>query len=256
MAKWHDMTQAEVLGYFQGFGRRIRSQELKLGRQQYALAMAQGVRMAIHCGVPHITAVELGVFEGVGLLELCDVAAFFNAELGMEFTVIGFDNATGLPVLNGYIDHPELWHHNAFRMPDQDKLRAALPPFAKLIIGDLSDTIGVIEQDLKKAPLGFIGFDVDLYSSTKLALRILKFDPECYLPAVPATFDDSHTVLSHSDWCGEAAAVREFNEVNTLRKIDRKPTFNIFKFGVCQIFDHPIRQGSVRARWGLSLGAF
>jgi len=76
------------------------------------------------------------------------------------------------------------------------------------------------------------------------------------MPAVPAIFDNSHTALSSNDWCGKAAAVREFNEVNTLRKIDRKPTFDIPRFAVCHIFDHPIREGTARPRLGLSLGNF
>jgi hypothetical protein len=230
--------------------------QLQLGRREYAFGVAQAVREAIHCGDEHITAVELGVFIGVGLMEMYKIAEYFETELGIRFTICGFDNAAGLPALTGYMDQPELWHHLAFKMPDPDEIRAALPSFASLIIGDIGETIGTLEPKLKDAPLGFIGFDMDLYTPTKRGLRILKFGPECYMPAVPTIFDNSHTVLSSGDWCGEAAAVREFNEVNTLRKIDRKPTFDIPKFAVCQIFDHPIREGTVRPRFGLSLGNF
>jgi hypothetical protein len=256
MAKWQDMTQQEVLTFFQEFGQNIRKGSLRLGRHHYALGLAQAVRQAIHCGYPRITAIELGVFAGVGLLELCDAAKYLMDELGIEIAVYGFDNADGLPRLEGYMDHPELWHTNAFKMPDPALLRAKLPPFAKLVIGDVGEIIPAFERDVRDAPIGFISFDVDLYSSTQRALPILNFSPESYLPGVALLFDDSNTVLTHSEWCGEAAAVREFNDKNTLRKIDRKPTFTIRNFAVCQVFDHPIRQGLTRARWGLSLGNF
>jgi hypothetical protein len=258
MAKWHDMTYNDVLTYFIDYAKRIRSGQLDLGRRQYALGLAHSAREAIHCGYEHITAVELGVFEGEGLLELCNVAAFFQEELGVKFTVYGFDNAAGLPPIKGYVDHPELWHHGAFKMPDPDKIRAKLPPFASLIIGDISETIGTIEQSLRDAPLGFVAFDMDLYSSTKNGLRILKFPPECYVPVVPTILDNSDTVLSNSKWSGEYLAINEFNEANTLRKVDWKPNFDVdrYRFAVTQIFDHPIRQGTVRPRWGLSLGTF
>jgi hypothetical protein len=256
MAKWQDMTQQEVLTFFQQFGQNIRKGTLRLGRHHYALGLAQAVRQAIHCGFPRITAVELGVFTGAGLLELCGAAKYLMDELGIEIAVYGFDNAHGLPPLEGYMDHPELWHTNAFKMPDPAELRAKLPPFCQLIIGDVGETIPAFEKDLANAPLAFVSFDVDLYSSTKRALPMLKYAPENCLPGIALLFDDSNTVLTHSDWCGEAAAVREFNEENTIRKIDRKPTFNIRNFAICQVFDHPIRQGKVRARWGLSLGAF
>jgi hypothetical protein len=250
------MSQPEVLSFFQNFGRNVRNSTVRLGRHHYALGLAQAARQAIHCGTPKITAIEFGVWAGVGLLELCDAAKFLMDELGIVIQVYGFDSTQGLPRLEGYMDHPELWHTGAFKMPDPAELRAKLPPFASLVIGDVGDTIPALEKDVQDAPIGFISFDVDLYSSTQRALSVLKFGPTSYLPGVACLFDDTHTVLTHSDWCGEAAAVREFNEENSLRKVDRKPTFAIRNFAVCQIFDHPIRLGLVRARWGLSLGNF
>lgn len=256
MAKWQQMTQDQVLDYFRDFARKIRTRQLDFGRWHYALGMAHGVRETIHCGYDRMTVVELGVWFGAGLVELCRIAEFFRQELEIEITVVGFDGAKGLPELNGYMDHPELWHTAAFVMPNPDELRARLPSFARLIIGDIGETIPPFEAELQKSRLGFVAFDVDLYSSTKQALRILKFAPDCYLPAVPAIFDDSHIVLTHSDWCGEAAAVREFNEVEKLRKVDRLFNFDVRKFYACQIFDHPIRSGAVKPRFPLSLGDF
>jgi len=256
MARWEEMSPPEVLSFFQEFGRTVRKGELGIHRHHYALGLAQATRMAIHCGVPRISAVELGVFRGEGLLELCKAADYLRERIGIEFAVYGFDTGSGLPVLEGYMDHPELWHSHAFPMPDPAELRAKLPPYAKLILGDVGETLPPFTAELASAPLGFVSFDVDLYSSTKRATNILRFAPELYLPGVALLFDDTHTVLTHSDWCGEAAAVRDFNYESALRKIDRKPTFQINKFAVGQIFDHPIRQGTAKSRWPLTLGYF
>lgn len=250
-----DMTERSLHEMCAVYAHAIRRQEIKLGRWHYAIGVAHGVRTAIHCGVSRFSIVEFGVAQGVGLLELCGIAEYWMRRTGVEISVYGVDSTVGLPKLVGYMDHPELWHTGAFPMPDPDALRAKLPAFASLLVGDVSDAMPELERNFANAPLAFASFDVDLYSSTKRALRVLNMPANCYLPVVPATFDDSDTCLTHSSWCGEPAAVREFNEVNTLRKIDAKPTFDLRKFYACQIFDHPIRQGAAHSRWPLSLGA-
>jgi hypothetical protein len=254
--RWEALSVEQLRLFFTDYGSQIRKGELHLGRRHYALGLGHAVRAAIHCGVGHIAAIELGVFAGVGLLEMCQAAKYLMDELGIKISVFGFDRAQGLPAVGGYMDHPEIWHDGDFKMPDPAVLKAKLPDFAQLIIGDISKTMKPFQEQLKKTPLGFAAFDVDLYSSTKMALEVLKFAPQCYLPVVPATFDDSGTVLSHSQWAGEAAAVREFNEQNEMRKIDPKPYFDVHKFYCCQVFDHPMRQGKVRPRMPLSLGKF
>jgi hypothetical protein len=253
---FQDMTETSLGDMCRAYARAIRRQEIKLGRWQYAIGVAHGVRTAIHCGVSRFSIVEFGVWNGVGLLELCEIAEYWMRRTGVEITVYGVDSAAGLPQLTGYMDHPELWHTGAFKIPDPSVLRAKLPSFASLLIGDVADVMPELESKFSTIPLAFASFDVDLYSSTKRALRVLNMPAICYLPVVPATFDDSDSCLSHSAWCGEAAAVREFNEVNTLRKIDAKPTFDLRKFYACQIFDHPIRQGTARSRWPMTLGWF
>jgi hypothetical protein len=256
MVEWRGLSQSELTDFFVEFGKRIRTDELALGRRHYALGLAHGVRQAIHCGYDRIAAVELGVFRGEGLLDLCKAAHYFREEIGFEILVYGFDRSVGLPEVTNYMDHPEIWHGGDFKMPDQAALKAQLPDFAKLIIGDVGDTLAAFEDELYGNRLGFIAFDVDLYSSTKRALQIFSYHPLMYLPGVPTYFDDSFMSLTRSEWCGEQAAVREFNEENKMRKIDYKHTFRIKNFHVCQIFDHPIRQGRIRPRFPLSLGDF
>ena len=59
--------------------------------------------------------------------------------------------------------------------------------------------------------------------------------------------------ISYNQWCGEEAAIREFNFENELRKIQRNDTFAIPRFHVCHVLDHPIRTGSQKVRPGFPL---
>ena len=55
---------------------------------------------------------------------------------------------------------------------------------------------GLVEQTVaefigrRPAPVGFVSFDLDLYSSTVSALRTFEADPELILPRVLCYFDD------------------------------------------------------------------
>ena len=128
-------------------------------------------------------------------------------------------------------------------MPDPGKLISSLPQFAHRIIGDVRDTVSQLMALTMNRPIGFVSVDLDLYSSTTDALEILKFGPEHYLPAVPMYFDDVKNNITYCEWCGEEAAIIEFNSEMLLRKIGYKPTYAIQNFYVCHILDHPIRNG-------------
>ena len=69
-------------------------------------------------------------------------------------------------------------------------------------------------------PVGFIAFDLDLYSSTSQALRILSLPGRRTLDHVPLYFDDTEHSISHQ-FAGELLAIDEFNQANTHVKIDR-----------------------------------
>jgi hypothetical protein len=233
---------------FQEIGHRIRTGAAEVGRHHYALSLAHGVRQALHCGYPRVSAVEIGVAGGGGLLDLCKAASFLEAETGVEIAVFGIDNATGLPPLTDHRDHPEIWRAGQFAMGDPDALRARLPPNGRLLIGDAGPMVERFLAEAEGAPLGFVAIDVDYYSSTVRALPILLGPAARYVPAVPVYFDDVDVLLTYNEWCGEAAALREFNYASALRKIDRKPQFGIHNFHVCHVLDHPVRTGAVAPR--------
>jgi hypothetical protein len=76
-----------------------------------------------------------------------------------------------------------------------------------------------LEQLSSDAPIGYVVFDLDYYSSTREALNVLTADdPTKYLPVTLAYFDDI-SLYSHNRWCGELLAIDEFNLADSMRKI-------------------------------------
>jgi len=251
------MTRESSIQLFQEIGQIIRSGAVNMGRSYYALSLAHGVQQAIHCGYDKIVALELGVASGAGLLDLCQAAHVFRELFKIDIKVYGLDGATGLPDTVDYRDHPELWTKGQYTMPDPQLLRSKLPPFAELLIGDVGDTVVELEHRMGDAKIAFVAVDLDYYSSTKRAMPLFTFEnPEKYIPAVPVYFDDIEQIITLNEWCGEAAVINEFNQSHPYRKIDSKPYFNIPRFHVCHVLDHPIRQGKVKPRISFGLYAF
>ena len=101
------------------------------------------------------------------------------------------------------------------------------------------------------APLGFIAVDVDIYSAARSALGCLLERPEVYCPAISMYFDDVSFFFAN-EWCGELAAIQEFNAEHELRKIDidrslpgqRPATYETWyrNIYVCHVLDHPARR--------------
>ena len=69
-------------------------------------------------------------------------------------------------------------------------------------------------------PIGFVSIDLDLYSSTRDALRLLALPDKRMLWHVPLYFDDITFLFNHK-FAGELLAIEEFNRDNALVKIDR-----------------------------------
>jgi hypothetical protein len=90
-----------------------------------------------------------------------------------------------------------------------------------LILGDVAETTPRFlgRQDL--APIGFIAFDLDYYSSTRQAFRVFDGASGTRLPRIYCYFDDTiwPEHACHNPWIGELCAIREFNEAEDGRKI-------------------------------------
>lgn len=220
-------------------------------RPNYAYGLLRAADLCRWQGKRRATVVEFGVAAGNGLLAMVKCAEQVTRETGVAFDIVGFDTGAGLPPFEGYKNHPELWIPGDFAMPDRAVLEARLRGRARLVFGDIQDTVPKFMQTMNAdAPLGFISVDVDLYSATVSCLQILSGKPELYCPALPVYLDDISTYFGNR-WCGELAAVRDFNAANALRKIDkdytlpgRRPHKGQRWYGsmyVAHILDHELR---------------
>ena len=109
-------------------------------------------------------------------------------EFPVKIDVYGFDAGTGLPEPKGYRDLPYIWKAGFFAM-DQSKLQERLKS-ARLVIGDVKQTVPTFFSAFKAAPLAAAMFDLDYWSSTLDALDIFKVEEAHLLPRVFCYFDD------------------------------------------------------------------
>jgi hypothetical protein len=190
-------------------------------RPAYLLGVYYAARQAVRQKVAEISVIELGVAGGSGLLALEQEAAAVESELGVSIKVYGFDNGSaGLPAFIGdHRDHPDKWKPGDFPM-DEPLLRSKIGPRTTLILGDVGDTVPGFFDDPSIPPLGFIAFDLDLYSSTSSALQLLSLPTRRTLDHVALYFDDIEHSISHA-FAGELLAIDEFNRNHDHVKIDR-----------------------------------
>lgn len=186
-------------------------------RLNYAWGVLQSANLAKNLGISRISVIELGVAGGNGLVDLEKVAEKVENVLGIEIDVYGFDSGSGLPKPQDYRDLPNLWSEGYFPM-NQEKLQKRLKK-ARILLGLVEDTI---QQFINSAPspVAFIAFDLDLYSSTMAAFKLLEADSSLLLPRVYCYFDDI-LGFTYGDHNGERLAISEFNVSNNMRKISQ-----------------------------------
>ena len=179
-------------------------------RPQYFAGVYAAALQAKRENATAMIAIELGVAGGRGLLALEWCAAKISASTGIRIQVVGFDTGVGLPQLCGdYRDHPDHWAPADYPM-DEQALRKRLRPDTRLILGNVSETIPAFVE-VQQVPVGFIAFDLDLYSSTKPALTILSSPHRRLLRRTFLYFDDVDFQCNHR-FAGELLAIAEFND--------------------------------------------
>ena len=183
-----------------------------LDRAEYAFGVKQAVYLAAKLKLPSVSVVEFGVAGGAGLMALERYALEIGKANGIEVEVYGFDLGSGLPAPSDYRDLSYVWKRGAYEMEDPDGLRRRLK-IARLLLGDVEETVPQFVA-ARHAPVGFISFDLDFYSSTTNAFRIFSCSDEHLLPRVFCYFDDivSDGHQLHCEAVGELLAIREFNE--------------------------------------------
>jgi hypothetical protein len=230
-----------------------------VARPEHAFGLLRSADWAKEHGIPRLTAIEFGVANGQGLMNICDIARKVTAETGVQFDIVGFDGAAGMPPPRDYRDHPEYYKRGDYPMQNPAALRSALPKNARLILGDISDTVRTFQPS---APIGFVSIDVDYYFSTVEALEILCGPPETYLPWVIVYFDDLE-FDGHNEYCGELLAAREFTATHPFRPITRynllrqrrifRRAFWIDHIFMSHVLDHPIRSRAMAKDGGIVL---
>jgi len=231
---------------------RTREQYGLIARANYLYGMLRAADVAKYCGKKRVTVIEFGVASGAGLLNMIGLAPLIERETGIELRIVGFDTGQGLPSVEGYKDHPELWRIGDFATEDREGLIRRLGGRAEVIWGDIADTIGPFTDSIDPtAPLGFISVDLDIYSATVAALSCLTGQAAKYNPGISLYFDDVSFFFAN-EWAGELAAISEFNETHEFRKIGpdrslpgRRPVVSAnwySKMYVCHVLDHQIRQ--------------
>lgn len=230
-------------------------------RPQYLWPLLHAAHAAHALGMPRIAALELGVAGGNGLLALERAAAAASELSGTEIEIYGFDTGTGMPPPADPRDAPWLVEPSYFAM-DEEALRARLST-ARLVLGPVGETIPAWCA-AGNAPVGFVAFDLDYYSSTVEAFRLFEGDiGERLLPRVMCYFDDLFG-QGWTDFMGVHAALAEFNGAQPQRKIGKihglrfelpRSQFHEQwheKLYVAHMFDHPRYsepEGRLDERW-------
>ncbi len=179
-------------------------------RPWYAYCMYQAARLAAALSIDRISIIEFGVAGGNGLLAVERLAGEIEQIFPVTIETYGFDTGRGLPSPLDYRDCPSIWREGFFEM-DVAALESRLKR-SRLVLGDVRDTVPKFLAD-DHARVGAILVDLDYYSSTASALRLLQGSYERLLPRVFCYMDDvfSSDFGILCDGVGQLLAIREYN---------------------------------------------
>ena len=185
---------------------------LNLGaRPNYLYCTYHAAVLAKRLGITRISALEFGVAGGNGLVFLDQLAPRIERELGVQVEIFGFDTGGGLPEVSVPEDLPYWFHPVQYKMDVaalQHRLRSA-----KMILGNVSATVGQFFSRYDPAPVGVILNDLDLYTSTRDSLKLFDVGHAFFLPRVFMYFDDviGTELEMYSECSGQLLAISEFN---------------------------------------------
>jgi hypothetical protein len=190
-----------------------------LDRPNYAYLVFQAARLARRLGEQRVSVIEFGVAGGAGLVAMEYHAEQIERIVGVKIDVYGFDTGEGLPPVADYRDLPYHWKSGSFKM-DVPLLQSKLKR-AKLVIGNADETVPTFTAQYNPAPIGAISFDLDFYSSTMAAFKILEIPSKYLLPRMPIYFDDvvGGETEFYNDFTGVRLAIHDFNAAHDRRKL-------------------------------------
>lgn len=217
-------------------------------RPSYTWGVLQAAHLAKSIGIDRISLVEFGVAGGNGLIALETASQMIEQQFPVGLDVYGFDTGRGLPPPTDWRDLPNIFSQGGYSM-DAANLQAKLTR-ASLILGLIEETLPQFIAS-KPAPVAFISFDLDLYSSTVQSFQLLKAPAGLLMPRIHCHFDDI-LGFTFGDHNGERLAIAEFNASNHRRKISPIYGLKYFVprtyFNACwveqaymaHILDHPL----------------
>jgi hypothetical protein len=211
----------------------------KIDRSNYAYCCFHAAILASKLGHKKISVIEFGCAGGAGLIALEMICKKVSKITGVEIEIYGFDTGEGLPEPKGYRDLPYHWQKGFFKMK-KDKLEPKLTK-AKIIYGEVKDTIHTFTEKYNPAVIGCVFHDFDFYSSTKTSLQLFTGDESKFLPRSYHYFDDiiGGEIELYNSWTGERLAINEFNDENVSRKFDS--CHHLITKQVTQVWYHQIR---------------
>ncbi len=190
-----------------------------INRPYYAYGLYQAALEAKALGIGRISAYEFGVAAGTGLLILEQLSQEVTRLTGIYIDVYGFDLEIGLPKASNYKDVPYIWKKGFYKM-DVKALKKQLESSTKLVLGNVKKTARTFAKT-NFAPIGFIAFDLDYYTSTRDAFKLFDTRDRNMLPRVFCYFDDiigtDEEILC--EYVGELLAIDEFNKTHKNKKI-------------------------------------
>lgn len=180
-----------------------------LPRPQYGLGLILSASEAVSLGYKKMSVIEFGCWECEGLIDMEHYIKEIQEYFKIEINVYGFDLGSGIPK---YTPNPRdrLYELNPGDYPLKKKENIKKLKKTKMVWGDVKETCPnfLRSNNLDDAPLGFISFDLGIYSSTHHALKILNDDSKFFLPRVFLYFDNFYFVSEDE---GEKYAIKEFN---------------------------------------------
>ena len=216
-------------------------------RPYYAYPLWRAACLAKGLGHDSVSVIEFGVAWGRGLLCLEKHAREVEKHLGIRVEVYGFDTGAGLPPPEDYRDIPYYWTESMFKM-DRAALEARLSK-ATLVLGNVADTVQQFARDHNPAPIGAVIMDLDYYSSTRDAFKLMDFCRDRMLPRAYFFFDDiiGDDVAMLNPYLGEELAINEFNQnhpgqkIAEVRSLTRGPGVDIWRQQMYAYhdFEHP-----------------
>lgn len=223
--------------------------ELSLpAKPPYAYCMFRAAQLASRLGIGQMSALELGVAGGNGLVAMESHAAEVEKLTGVAVSVYGLDTGEGLFEPVDVRDMPYYFAPGHYRM-DVDKLRSRLTR-AELVLGDARETFAEFVA-AGNPPIGVIAFDMDYYSSTAGVLDVVGREEhaKAFLPRVYTYFDNitGFKGQDYNEFTGELLAIAEFNGQHSSTKfsLDRhfmarpiQPPWSVQIYTLHR-FDHP-----------------